>query len=189
MLPIAIMPLVAFPLLAATEMRTMTMQFSPRDNCYASHQAKRGHPLLWLFVALIFAMAMYPDKAHAQIMGSIEVNIPFQFHAGNAKLPPGNYSIRVLDSSEPTIMEISSADGSTSALFEVRNVEANSTPGKSELIFNKYGNRYFLAKVFDEGNPSGSALSKSSYEKKISEAAAETQAHIPAHHQGQQQGK
>ena len=186
MLPIAILPLGALPLLAVTETRSITMQIKTRDNGYASHQGARGHQLLRLFAALILALAIYPGKAHAQIVGSIEVNIPFQFHAGNAKLPPGNYIIRVLDSSEPTVMEISSDDGSTSALFEVQGTEANSTPAKSELIFNKYGNRYFLAKVFDEGNPSGSALAKSSYEKRVGQATKEAEAHIPARRGGQQ---
>ena len=151
----------------------------------ASPEATRQHHVLSFFIALVFALTLYPAKVHAQIIGNIEVSIPFQFHAGNAKLPPGNYIIRMLDTSDLTVMEISSADGSTSALFDVHDAEANSTPAKTELIFNKYGNRYFLAKVFDEGNANGSELSKSSYEKKAGQSAAETQAHIPAHHQGQ----
>jgi len=46
------------------------------------------------------------------------------------------------------------------------------------LIFDKYGNRYFLAKLFDEGNPSGSQVLESRYEKKISQASAEGQEHV-----------
>lgn len=152
----------------------------------ASRKATRRHHLLSFFIALVLAMTIYPAKAHAQIIGNLEVTIPFQFHAGNAKLPAGNYIVHVLDNSDLTIMEISSVDGSTSALFQVQDAEANSTPPKSELIFNKYGNRYFLAKVFDEGNASGSEVLKSTYEKKVSQATAEAQAHIPAHHKAQQ---
>jgi len=54
------------------------------------------------------------------------------------------------------------------------------------LIFNKYGNRYFLAKVFDEGNQDGSRVPQSQYEKRVSQAAAEGQQHVPAHRRGQQ---
>src|SRR5580700_9785788 len=151
-----------------------------------SPKVTRRHHLISLFIALVFALTIYPAKAHAQIIGDLEVNIPFQFHAGNAKLPAGDYRIHVLDNSDLTIMEISSADGSTSALFQVQDAEANSTPAKTELIFNKHGNRYFLAQLFDEGNPSGSKVLESRYEKKISKATAEAQAHVPAHHQGQQ---
>jgi len=135
---------------------------------------------------LVFTLTLSPSKAHAQINGEIEATIPFQFHAGNTKLPAGKYVIHVLDNSDLTIMEISSADGSTSALFEVRQTEANSAPAKTELIFNKYGNRYFLAKLFDQGDASGSTVDKSHYEEKVGDAAAEAQAHVPAHHRGQQ---
>jgi hypothetical protein len=50
-------------------------------------------------------------------------------------------------------MEITSADGS--ALLEVRDAQAKSTLAlaESELIFDNCGNRSFLAKLFDEGDP------------------------------------
>ncbi len=156
------------------------------DKGHASHKGTGRHQLLSLFIALVFALTFYASNAHAQIVGALEVNIPFQFHAGNAKLPPGKYIIRMLDDSDLTVMEIASADGTTSALFGVQQSDANSTPAKSELIFNKYGNRYFLAELFDEGNPSGSRVPKSRYEQKISQATAEPQAHVAAHHRGQQ---
>jgi hypothetical protein len=142
------------------------------------------HQLPALFIALIFALTMYPTRAQAQIIGDLEVSIPFQFHAGSTKLPPGKYVIHMLDNSNLTIMEISSEDGSTSALFDVESVEANSAPAKNELIFNKYGNRYFLAKLFDQENPSGSKVVESRYEKRIGQATAETQEHVPARHRG-----
>jgi len=156
------------------------------DKDHVNQQGTKRHHWLSLLIAVLFALMVCPNKASAQIIGNLEVNIPFQFHAGNTKLPAGNYIIHMLDNSDLTIMEITSADGSISALFEVQDAEANSTPAKSELIFNKYGNRYFLAKVFDEGNPSGSEVSKSSYEKKIGQATTEAQTHIPAHRKGQQ---
>jgi hypothetical protein len=142
------------------------------------------HQLPALFIALIFALTMYPARAQAQIIGDLEVSIPFQFHAGSTKLPPGKYVVHMLDNSNLTVMEISSVDGSTSALFDVESVEANSAPAKNELIFNKYGNRYFLAKLFDQENPSGSKVVESRYEKRIGQATAETQEHVPARHRG-----
>jgi hypothetical protein len=156
------------------------------DRVQAGPKRTRVHQSLWSLIALVLALTIYSAKAHAQIVGDLEVNIPFQFHAGHTKLPPGNYVIHLLDDSDLTVMEISSADGSTSALFEVQRAEANPTPAKSELIFNKYGNHYFLAKLFDAGNPSGSEVLKSPYEKNVTREAAEAQAHIPAHHRGQQ---
>jgi len=51
----------------------------------------------------------------------------FSFHAGNVKLPAGRYFIHVLDNTDLTVMEITSADGSTSALFDVQGAQANSS--------------------------------------------------------------
>jgi hypothetical protein len=42
--------------------------------------------------------------------------------------------------------------------------------------------------LFDEGNPNGSRVDESRYEKKVSQQAAEAQAHVQAHHRGQQGG-
>lgn len=156
---------------------------------HASHNgATRTRHLFSLFFALLLTLTFHTTKAHAQIVGDLEATIPFQFHAGDTKLPPGKYVIHPLDNTDLTIMEISSEDGSTSALFEVSDTEANTAPAKTELIFNKYGDRYFLANVFDESNRNGSAVRESRYEKKVSQAAAEAQAHVPAHHKGQQGG-
>jgi hypothetical protein len=145
----------------------------------------RTRHLLSLVAVLAFTSSLSATTAHAQVIGGLEVSIPFQFYAGDAKLPPGKYTVHTVDSTDLTVMEISSADGSASALFAVRDAEANSTPAKSELIFNKYGNRYFLAKLFDEGNPNGNSVDESRYEKKVGQAIAEAQAHVPALHRGQ----
>jgi hypothetical protein len=64
----------------------------------------------------------------------------------------------------------------------VQGADAKSAPAKSELVFNKYGNDYFLAKLFAQGNPSGSELIVSRYEKHISNGAVVAQVHVSAHH-------
>jgi hypothetical protein len=156
------------------------------DKAQAIHNNTKVFQMLAFFTALVFALTIHPAKAHAQIIGELEVTVPFQFYAGNAKLPAGKYILHMLDNSDLKIMEISTPDGSTSALFEVEDAESNTVPPKNELIFNKYGNRYFLARVFDEGNPDGSRVPQSQYEKRVSQATEEAQEHVPAYHHGQQ---
>jgi hypothetical protein len=156
----------------------------------ASHKGTRLGYLLSLIVAFVFGLTIYPTEANAQIVGDIEVNIPFQFHAGNARLPAGKYRIHMLDDSNQAVMEIISADGSTSALFQVKEAQAYDMPGKNELLFNKYGNRYFLTKLFDAGDPNGSQVIESDYEKRISQQTTmEGQEHVPTHARAQQGNK
>jgi len=158
------------------------------DKVTASHKTTRRHHVLSLLIALVFALTIYPAEAKAQIIGDLEVNIPFHFPVGNAKLPACKYRIHMLDDSNQAVMEIISADGSTSALFQVQEAQAQNTPGQNELLFNKYGNRYFLTRVFDAGDPNGSQVVKSDYEKRISQQTMDSQERVPAQHR-RQQGK
>jgi hypothetical protein len=131
----------------------------------ASHKATRPHHVLSFFFALVFALTIYPTPAHAQIMGGLEAKVPFQFHVGDTKFPAGEYRIHVLDDGDPSAMEISSADGATCALLQVQNTDASPASDNPELISNRYGNRYFLAKLFEPGSSNGSQAAESRYEK------------------------
>jgi len=134
----------------------------------------------------VFALTIFAGKASAQIDGDLDADIPFQFHVGTKELPAGKYRVHVLDEGTLRIMEITSADGSTSALFQVQESDAKSAPAQSELIFNKYGDNYFLSKLYDEGDPSGSEVIESRYEKQISKGAVVAQEHVPTNHKMQQ---
>src|ERR1700733_8783715 len=106
-----------------------------------------------LYLLTIVAIALAAGiGAQAQIIGQIEANIPFQFHAGGAKFPAGKYVLRVKEGSDLGTMEIQSYDGHSSALFEIRDAQAATSPQKTELVFKHVGNRYFLSRIFDEGN-------------------------------------
>lgn len=157
-------------------------------NTYEGPNGIKMRYLVVLFIALVVAAMIYPQQTHAQIIGTIEADVPFQFHVGNTRLPAGKYFIRMMDDSDLTIMEISKPDGSVAALFQVHAAEANSTPRKSELIFNKYGNKYFLEKLFDAGEASGSQVVESNYEKRVGRATAEAEEHVPTHRAQPQSG-
>jgi hypothetical protein len=143
--------------------------------------------LMSLFVLLGLTLVAGVRKADAQIVGQIVADIPFQFHAGDSNLPAGKYTIAMLENSNLSLMEIRSADGRTSALLRVEQEEAETVPAKTELIFNKYGDQYFLSEMFDEGNEDGSKVEESNYEKKVSKGQTRKEArHVEAQHPSQQ---
>ena len=158
------------------------------NKAHSNKITTKAHQMTWLFVAFVFAFMMYPGKAHAQVIGTLEANIPFEFHAGTAQLPPGEYSIRMLENSGLQFMQIVNRDNSSSTMFQVHEIDLSSAPTVNELVFNKYGDHYFLAQVFDEGDPSGSEAVESNYEKTVSKAAAESKVHVALQHR-QQQGE
>jgi len=122
------------------------------------------------FIGVVIGMSTI--SAQGQIIGQLEANIPFTFHAGGSKLPPGKYVIHVLDNTDLNLMEIESADGRTAALFQVREAQDSTEPKKTELVFNHYGNRYFLSKLFDGADTLGSAVVDSGYSKKYAPGEA-----------------
>jgi len=79
-----------------------------------------------------FALTIFAGKASAQIDGDLDAEIPFQFHVGTRELPAGKYRIHLLDEGSLRVMEITSTDGSTSALFQVEESDAKSAPAQSD---------------------------------------------------------
>jgi len=149
------------------------------DKRYASKNGTRGRQLLSLFAGLALALTIGASNAKAQIVGDMVAKVPFEFHAGNSDFPAGEYRIRSVDDSGLDVMQISTMDGSRSALFQVQESDAAATPTKSELIFNKYGDQYFLAKLYDEGERIGSEVLKTRDEERISKNVALAQEHVP----------
>jgi hypothetical protein len=104
------------------------------------NQIIRNTAILGLFFMLAIA------SVKAQTPSRVEVTIPFDFAAGKANLKAGTYSIR---RTSETTLAIRSLDGKTTAL-----VNAPLTIGSREakpgerLVFNQYGDRYFLSQVW-----------------------------------------
>ncbi len=153
-------------------------------------QTKTGwRTLLPLFLTLIFAISFWPTRTQAQIVGNLTAEVPFQFHVGDRTLPAGSYVIHQLNDSDLMVMQISSTDGKLSALFNVEAAQAKTTPEKTELIFNKYGDQYFLSELFDEGEVDGSKLVTSRDEKRVSKESNAEMASVAAEHPQQAAGK
>ena len=93
----------------------------------------------WLGAALLAGVA------GAQTIGpGVNATIPFEFKAGNKIMQAGQYTLRT-----PTggVLQISPVTGGDSAILlgGATNGEARHEDGA--LIFNRYGDQYFLSKV------------------------------------------
>ncbi|HWN99444.1 MAG TPA: hypothetical protein VNS63_09260 [Blastocatellia bacterium] len=125
--------------------------------------------LLLIVVASSFLAIAGSTLAQAQVLDTIVADIPFAFTVKNTTLPAGRYTIKRLDSTNPGVMEITSADNSEKRIFLVGSAQANKEPDKSKLIFDRIGDRYFLSKIFEAGDSSGVELQKSRVERQLDE--------------------
>jgi hypothetical protein len=93
---------------------------------------------------LFFMLAIVGAKAQSPARG--EVNIPFDFVAGKAKLKAGTYTIRRV--SERTI-SVSSKDRKSAVIVNVPlTVDARDSGSTERVVFNRYGDSYFLSEIW-----------------------------------------
>ena len=116
-------------------------------------------------VALLAAASVF-----AQGSQKLMVRIPFGFHMGDSILPAGQYTV---DAPSHTVLRFRSEDFKSTTMILTHAVERVSSPhnpSQGRLIFNKYGDKYFLSQVWNPGSNSGRALLRT---KREVEAAAD----------------
>lgn len=96
----------------------------------------------------------------------IQAKIPFDFQIGSKKFPKGEYTIESVNTTG--LMRISNAKGKKSITFTAIRDKQNAKI-KSRLGFRRYGEQYFLRKVWD-GQDAIFELERSSAEKKVAKA-------------------
>ena len=114
---------------------------------------KKAYTLIALAV-LVCSMAV---AANAQNSGrkSLVANVPFQFNVGDTTLPAGEYTIAQTNpSSDCVVMQIRANDGSRSLLVQMSSVTGKTADG-STLVFHRYGNKYFFAQAWIDGDSEG----------------------------------
>jgi hypothetical protein len=89
---------------------------------------------------------------------TLVASIPFEFHVGKALLPSGVYDVKSLN---PGTLLIQSKDGSSSAISLTIGVSSGKTQDTGKLVFNRYGDQYFLSKIWKPGSSTGRELPKS----------------------------
>ena len=107
-------------------------------------------------------------SAHAQMPGTaLRATIPFDFSVRGKILPAGEYQIRRI-ADEPDGLIISSInDKHEHAVFETEPVEARRIANRSEIIFHRYGDTYFLSEVLTGGEQTGHEIIPSRQERDL----------------------
>ncbi len=120
---------------------------------------KRITVSILLVLASIFATgaALAADRA-------VQAKVPFDFTVGDRLLPAGTYTIASLNSG---VIVIQSRDSQIS-LMAITSPDSNESAHGGKLVFDKYGDQYFLSEVLCPTAAISAALPKSKLEKKVS---------------------
>ena len=121
----------------------------------------------YTMIALLVLVGSMAVAAQAQTSGRTQLiaNIPFQFNVGNKTLPAGEYSVRQVNpDSDCGVLLLSSRDGNASAMIQVDSVIGKAQES-AKLTFRRYGNKYFFAQAWIDGDNTGMQAPKSKAER------------------------
>jgi hypothetical protein len=97
-------------------------------------------------LALATAAVAIASATTARADERIVAKVPFAFVVHDSRLPAGKYVIKTL-SDDPSVWVVASADGRQSVLITTIAGSSSLTTANPELVFEKFDNQYFLARV------------------------------------------
>lgn len=108
-------------------------------------------------------------NASAQVLteGAIQADIPFSFVVRNTTLPAGKYTLRRVDETETHVLEIRSANGRIASIFEAQYAETGQIPNEATLVFDRFGDQYFLSQIWSSETKAGYQLPKTKAEERL----------------------
>jgi hypothetical protein len=90
--------------------------------------------------------------------------IPFDFQVKDHVMPAGTYSVQPMNNATTLVIR---NEGTGESMITLAPLEKSGKAGDARLVFNRYGDRYFLAQVWFAYDGAGHGLIPSRAEKEI----------------------
>lgn len=136
--------------------------------------------MLALLATVALAMAAVSANAQARA-NKVVANVPFEFSVGYKAMPAGEYSVETIVSAGNGLL-IQSTDGKISALRLSDATNRINDKSQPRLVFHRYGERYFLAEVWNGANTGrrlAQSQEESAIESELTLASGRESAHAP----------
>ncbi len=115
-------------------------------------------------------LLLLPQAVSAQA-DVVTIEIPFGFTVENTTLPAGTYQITKIKDGN---YRIANEKGDQKAMF-MTETATNPKPARSfTLMFNVYGDQYYLSKFFHQGMTVGDAIPQTAAEKELAQKVKPT---------------
>ncbi len=111
-----------------------------------------------------FFLTLAVASVQAQAGYRIQTNIPFDFTAGESSLRAGIYAVEMISDNA---VRVRSIDGKKSVLLLTSATEPGRTQKPARIIFNRYGDRYFLSQAWMSAGDVGRELHPSGAERRM----------------------
>lgn len=132
-----------------------------------------------IFATLSLLAIMGLSSVYGQIVHALKFNAPFDFIVGKTTLPAGEYTVELdrigLAADTGSRLLIRSADDRLCAAVMTMPVQALAIQAKAKLVFNRYGDQYFLSQVWTPGDNVGRELPQSHVERELAKSASKVE--------------
>lgn len=129
----------------------------------------RLYIMSFLFTVFVFTSAA---SANAQSANPMTLDVPFEFYAGDKLLSPGKYTI-VQIRNEAFLLQ-NTAGNEKIIVPTPQSARFRQNAETEQIVFNRYGDRYFLRQIFANRMADGFSLLKSKTEKIIQKELSRT---------------
>lgn len=104
----------------------------------------------------MLGLVLVAAGANAQSL-KVTADIPFSFVVDKATLPAGSYSIEALSAASSGLL-IRANDNKTNMVVLSNRAEKFNESPDTHLVFHRYGDQYFLAQIWVQGEHAGRQL-------------------------------
>ena len=122
-----------------------------------------------LLTTIGFSAVLGSSLLEAQTKPRGKVEIPFAFHVHDAALPAGSYTVEEFKTTG-TVLITNNETGK--AILTLAPANRSGSPEESKLVFNKYGDRYFLSELWFAGKGAGDCVPMGKLEREVSKEPA-----------------
>ena len=121
------------------------------------------------FLIMLGLLVPFVVFAHASAQKNSElvVNIPFNFTACKEQMPAGKYKVLPITSANPRLLLVRGEDNHSAEIICAHDVQSSKRATSGKLIFNRYGNQYFLSELWFAGDTTGIQVTKSDREEAL----------------------
>jgi hypothetical protein len=117
--------------------------------------------------ALFLLLTALDSQIFAQSDAQLQVKIPFNFTICREQLPAGKYTLKHASTSNTHALAVRNADNTVVEIACTNDVQSPRSVEQGKLIFNRYGDQYFLAEAWWPGDDIGHQIVKSEREKTL----------------------
>ncbi|HKY26764.1 MAG TPA: hypothetical protein VJM12_02335 [Pyrinomonadaceae bacterium] len=123
-------------------------------------------------IMLAAAAALMAAQVRGQKSQLLVADVPFDFTVCQKQLPAGKYRVQPITSASANVLLVRSDDGSVAEIICTHDIASPKPVSQGKLVFNRYGDQYFLAEMWFPGASTGNQLVKSEAEEVLAREVA-----------------